>query len=483
MIISLTDRLEAAAMGKTALPKLKGKATLTLTDVKTGKRERIVSENMVTDALAKLFAMNYLGMANYNANMAIYNLMGGCFLFNNALTESVNTIWPPNSSDNNLVARCGQTPHSDPTDSRRGNPTAPVITDDHIKFIFDWNQDQGNGTINCVCLTHPLAGDVGLQPNGTASLLKSYSNVNAANAADDKRVNCFRASVLGDNNLTADRLKALPVAFDADGNGISLELNSAQLIESVNAHSFYTANLLENGIMYPYSNYRQISSRTATLSRTFNTAYTYIAQDDSYYYVMERDSGSDTTLYIDVVDKSDMSVTGKTLNITGATLARPAVGTAGAGSYSGVVSGGSVYWVSESDAKTFVRIDINDPADVEELVSTMSSNIGFMQTPININDGLVLGSNYLINGQRVFPVARRAGFSSDDVWFDFMASGNGGPGYFQSGFVGFNYSYDYATQAGFILLPYLATVNNLPAPGVTKDISKTMRLEYVLTQV
>ena len=72
MIISLTDRLEAAAMGKTALPKLKGKATITLTDVKTGKRERIVSENMVTDALAKLFAMNYLGMANYNANMAIY---------------------------------------------------------------------------------------------------------------------------------------------------------------------------------------------------------------------------------------------------------------------------------------------------------------------------------------------------------------------------------------------------------------------------
>ena len=482
MIISLSDRLEAAAMGKTALPQLKGKATITLTDAKTGKRERIVSENMVTDALAKLFAMNYLGMANYNANMAIYNLMGGCFLFNNTLTESVNTIWPPNSSDNNLVARCGQTPHST-ADSRRGNPTAPEITDDHIKFIFDWNPNQGNGTINSVCLTHPLAGDIGLQPDGAASLLKDYSNVSVYSAPAAQRINNFSGQTLGDNNLTHDRLKALPVAFDADGNGISLELTSTQLKEFIVAHSFFTANLLENAIMYPFTNYRELSSRTATLSRTFNTSYTYIAQDENNYYVMERDSGSDTTLYIDIVSKSDMTVTSKTLTITGTILARPAVGTAGAGSYTGIVSGGSVYWVSGSDAKTFVRIDINDPADVEELTSLMTANIGYMQTPINISDGLVLGSNFLINGQRVFPVASREKRSSNENCFDFMASGNGGPGVLPSGFVGNNNSWDYATQGGFILLPYLATVNNLPAPGVTKDISKTMRLEYVLTQV
>lgn len=490
MKISIAESLEAAVHGKMPLPQLKGKTIITLTDVKTGRRERIVSENMVTDALAKLFAMNYLGMANFNANMALYNLMGGCFLFNKTMTESVNTIWPENSTDNDLVARAGQTPHSDPTDTRRGNPVAPEITDDHVTFKFDWNQEQGNGTINCVCLTHPLAGDVGLQPNGTGSLLKDYSRVSMYNAPESERINNFNGRTLGDNNLTAERLKALPLAFDVDGNGISLELNSTQLIESVNAHSFYKVNLLENGNTYPFTNYRELSSRTATLSRTFNVNYTYIAQDDTNYYVMERDSDSSVKLYIDVISKSDMSVTAKTLTIAGATLARVARGMAGAGSYTGIVSGGSVYWVSGSDAKNFVRIDINDPADVEELTSTLTDNIAYMQTPININDGLVLGTNFLINGERVYPVKRReyrtagAGTGTGlENCFDFMASGNGGPGILQSGFVGNNNTYDYATQGGFILLPYLATVNNLPAPGVNKSNSKTMRLEYVLTQV
>ena len=53
MIISLADKMQAAACGAMPMPKIKGTAIFTLTDVKTGKRERIVSENMVTDALAQ----------------------------------------------------------------------------------------------------------------------------------------------------------------------------------------------------------------------------------------------------------------------------------------------------------------------------------------------------------------------------------------------------------------------------------------------
>lgn len=475
MIISLADKMQAAACGAMPMPKIKGTAIFTLTDVHTGKRERIVSENMVTDALAKFFAMNYLGLANFNGKMPLMDLMGGCFLFNQTLTENVNTIWPPNSTDNNLVARCGQTPHNT-ADTRRGNPTAPEISGDHVKFIFDWNQDQGNGTINSVCLTHPLAGDIGLQPDGAASLLQNYSNVTVD-------VNLFRANVLGDNNLTRDRLKALPVAFDSDGNGLSLYMNGTTLEEITVGHSFIKVNLLESGVMSPMTNYRELSSRTATLSRTFATSYTYIAQDDNNYYVMERDSGNNDKLYIDVVAKSDMSVTAKVLTISGATLARTSAVKAGAGAYTGIVSGGSVYWVSGSDAKTFVRININDPADVEEITSTLTDNIAFTQMPIVINNGLVIGSNFLINGANVYPIAARAMRETNETGFDFMASGNGGPGIFQSGFGGDNNTYTRVTQGGFMALPYLATVNNLPAPGVTKSNSKTMRLEYVLTQV
>ena len=482
MKISLADNLAAAALGKMPMPKLKGKAIFTLTDVKTGSRERIVSENMVTDAVAELFAMNYLGMANFNAEMALYNCMSGCFLFANTLTEDVGTIWPPNSTTNNLVARCGQTPHSDPTDTRRGNPVAPEISGDHVTFKFDWNREQGNGTINCVCLTHPLAADYGLQPNGSGSLLKNYSNV-----VDN--INAFRNNALGDDALTRDRTKALPVAFDADGNGISLYCTTTALEEITVSHSFYNVKLLENGVMSPMSNYRELSTRSATLSRTFDLTYTLIAQDSANYYVMERDSGNNTKLYVDVVSKSDMSVTGKTLTISGYTLERTQPGRGGAGIYGGIVSDGSVYWVSGSDAKTFIRIDINDPADVEELTSTLTDNIVYGQQAVVISDGLILGHNFLINGQRVFPVAVRAVRYGTDMreypenGFITMASGNGGPGYFGAGYGANNLNYQYSTQGGFIVLPFLATVNNLPAPGVTKSNSKTMRLEYVLTQI
>ena len=477
MKISIAERMANAVIGGMKFPDLKGTATITLTDPKTGKRERVTDSNMVTSAVSKLFEMNYLGMADFNAQMAIKQLFGGCFLFNQLLTESVNTIWPPNSTSNNLVARCGQTPHST-DDRRRGHPTTPEITDDHIKFIFDWHLDEGVGTINSVCLTHQLAGDIGINCDGTSSLLRNYSRIE-----NDK--NSFVLNQTGDNSLTRNRLLSMPFSFDSDGNGLSLVLTSTALEEITVAHSFIKANLLENGNTYPFTNYREISTRSATLSRTFDTSYTLIGQDDSNYYVMERDSGLNTKLHVDVISKADMSVTSEILEISGATLARTNPGYAGAGRYAGIVSGGAVYWVSGSDAKTFVKIPIDNPADVSVLTSELTANISYGQNAFNMNDGLVLGANFLINGERIYPVARRAArntASSELVAFDMLAAGNGGPALLLSGFGADNAAYYRNTQGGEIALPYLATCCNLNSP-VNKTNSKTMRLEYVLTQV
>ena len=480
MKLSFLEKLTAAAMGMDKMPDIKGRSIFTLTDAKTGKRERIVSDNMVTSAIAKIFAMNYLGMGNMNSLLPIKNLMGGCFLFNQTLVESVDTIFPPNSTANNLVARCGQTPHAS-GDTRRGHPGAPEITDDHIKFTYDWLQEEGNGTINAVCLTHGLAGDIGLQPDGTASLLKNYTNATTG-------INAFAANTLQDVSISRNRALSMPVALDSDGNGISLYLTSTELEEITVSHSFIKAQLLESANTYPFDStgYRELSSRTATLSRTFNQTYTLLAQDSTNYYVMERDSGSNTTLYVDVIAKADMSVTPLTLNISGATLARADVSYHGAGRYGGIVSDGNVYWVSGSDSKTFVRINMSNVSDIEELTSEMTANISFGQTAFELSAGLILGSNFLINGQRVYPVARRANVGSynenSPYFFDMLASGNGGPALLRSGFANDNPTYYYATQGGILLLPYLATVNNLQT-SVQKTISKTMRLEYVLTAV
>lgn len=477
MKISIAERMTNAAISGMRFPDLKGTATITLTDPRTGKRERVTDSNLVTDAVKKIFEMNYLGMANFNSLLAIKTLFGGCFLFNKVMNESVSTIWPQNSTDNNLVARCGQTPHNT-GDRRRGHPTAPEITDDHIKFIFDWNLDEGNGTINNVCLTHSLAGDIGINCDGTASLLRNYSNI-------VNGVNMFPGSNTRDTNLTRERLLSMPFSFDSDGNGLSLVLTSTGLEEITVAHSFLKANLLENGNTYPFTNYREISTRSATLSRTFDTSYTLIGQDALNYYVMERDSGNNMKLYVDVISKADMTVTAEVLTISGATLSRTQNGYNGYARYCGIVSGGAVYWISGADAKTFVKIPISNPADVEVLTSELTSNILYGQNAFNMSDGLVLGANFLINGERVYPVARR-GYrlptGAEPIAFDMLASGNSGPAVLLSGNCADNATYNYSSQGGEIVLPYLATCCNLGS-SVTKSNSKTMRLEYVLTQV
>ena len=84
------------------------------------------------------------------------------------------------------------------------------------------------------------------------------------------------------------------------------------------------------------SNYRELSSRTATLTRTFDTGYTFLAQDDDYYYVMERDAGTANKLYINEIDKSDFSVNGYALDSLGVNMARPSANNPSR--YSGIVS-------------------------------------------------------------------------------------------------------------------------------------------------
>ena len=228
-------------------------------------------------------------------------------------------------------------------------------------------------------------------------------------------------------------------------------------------------------------NYRELATRTATLSRTFTSGYTMLAQDDSNYYVMERDSGSATTLYVDVIDKTDMSVTAHTLSGLGVSLARPSLQIPQL--YNGIVSGGSVYWVSSSDAKTFCRINISNPADVEELTSSLTANISQEQTPLVMNSGLVLGRNYLINSSNVYPVVprtRRPGTDNESLCYDILAEYKRGPHILQTGH-GYGNTYDYDCQAGVLALPYLATINNITP--VTKNNQKAMQIEYVLTEV
>lgn len=476
--LNFAERI-ARAFISGSTPDIKGKTRITLTDIRNGSREVFEDENMITNAVANVYNSNYLGVTDYYSMMPIWHMFGGIMCFSQTLPENANSFYPPNNSVAIMTANAGQTAHSTAS-TTRGNPdgTLTQITNDKITLAWQWGPNQGNGTIACCCLTHQQAGDCGLLPDGTLPLLKSTGR-------NIDNINCYSAYASNDGTYNRARAIAMPVSLDNDGNGISLYCDGTSLEEIIVAHSWVSAMLLEGNTTLPQesNNYREISTRTATLSRTFSSGYTMIAQDASNYYVMERDSGSSNKLYVDVVSKTDMTVTAKTLSNLGVTLARPSL--ARPQIYNGIVSNGSVYWLSASDSAKFVRVNINNTADVEELTSNMPSAISQAQSPIVLNDGLILGRNFLVNGSRVYPVTARTGRSgnnNESVTYDIIANYKGGPHMLQTGNQNNTDTYNYDVQAGVLALPYLASINNLNS-AVTKQNTKAMLIEYELTEL
>ena len=453
--------------------KIKGHTRIILEDT---KGHRIIKEdhNMVTNALAKIFESNYHGIVDFHAFEPIKQLVGGVYLFWNQLTESADSIYPPSQNQNKLTANAGQTPHytADPT---RGNPNGMATVIDpangRVKFVWDWSLEQGVGQISAAALTHQNFGDAGLYTSGDLPLA-------IGNTFEIEGVNRYTQESYG---ITYPELKALrfPLTITQIGTGLCVWVSGSTFKENTVRHPWVKPSLIEGCPTNSADNYTVLSTRTATLSRSFTEGYTMIAQDDSNYYVMERDSSVATRLYVDVVDKSDMTVTNLTLNIT-ETLARPSAGNGMVNN--GIVSGGFIYWVSGADSSTLVRIDMTTPANTVVLSSTVANPLNIKQQPVVLSDELIVGRNFLVNGDYIYPIASR--LDSDRTrtndWIETIAEYNETPFRFSMVNSDMGLSSRYVVSGG-VLVPYLATVNNLAGDPVVKQNNQTMRCEYTLT--
>lgn len=457
--------------------KLKGRTKIILTDVRTGKEEIHEDENMVTDAVQKIFQSNFLGVINNSEMIPMTSLFNGIFLFRDALTESAGNIFP--SADNPMTANAGPTAHS--TNSRtRGNPVgaASEVGTNYIKNVWLWDLEQGNGTISAVSLTSGAAGDCGLYPDGTLPLLKTLGV-----GYDGKNSNsCY---VIG-STLDRDRAMTMPMSIKSNGDGLSCWVNGTSFEEITVRHSFIKVGLIYGMANQPSSEFYEVSNRTATLGRSYDRAYCQIGQDADYYYIFERDSSDNTKLWFDKVSKTDMTVTSGSLTISGATLARTSSpdSTASGGTllFNAIVSNGSVYWVSGSDAKTFVRINISNSADITVLDSDMTANVKPDMMPVVLGNALVIGRNFMINGTKVYPTAERTArtlTSGSELRGSETMAVYDSPVFYQYGYYRHNNTYEYLSSGGVMALPYLATINNLETP-VVKNNTRTMRVEYEL---
>lgn len=471
--MNLFEKMVKAYQNNEVMP-LKGHTKITLTNP-DGTKEVHESDNMVTNAVAHLLSRNWSGLADYHALLPLKNLFGGVLLFAGNITEDADNYNPPNELVNGMTACAGQTAHST-ANPYRGNPNGgeTVVTDSSVKFVWDWATNQGNGPINCVCLCPNGMGNMGLKPFD-----------NTQNPAADFTISNTDASVV--NSWTRAQAILRPISIESDGQtGKAIWWSGTTFEEITVKHDFY-----KFGIMRGYRDFIEVSSRTAT-TRTFPSGLTSICQDDDYYYCYGVNGA--TSLMVDKISKADMTVENLTLTLSGVSL-NTSTWTYYTSNEASIYRSlprwgfdGTYLYLPKSGNATFIKINLSNQADVDELGGTVSiraSSSGRKISPIRINDGIIYGENWFINGSNVYPMADSSAFNAEitDVNDGFANIVRNGSACYMDGL-----NLTTGTQAGrvgwqrSILVPtFLSTINNLDNQ-VDKTSSQTMKVEYTLTE-
>lgn len=143
---------------------IKGKTIIELTDVHTGEVERHEDNNMVTNALNKIFEP--LGYFKIPSNIAeaflpLYEkALGGILLFDGHIEENADTLFAPATVK---MTGCGVYSQQNTTNfTYRGNFNVTEseidIKNKFAKYVYDFPTSIANGTIACVCLTSKDGG-------------------------------------------------------------------------------------------------------------------------------------------------------------------------------------------------------------------------------------------------------------------------------------------------------------------------------------
>lgn len=165
---------------------LEGRTRIELKDIHTGKVDVTEEKNMVTNALQYIFnPMGYVKAADPMVTAEYVNyyttLTGGLLLLNKTLAEDADSLSLPGDVEQTGCAVYGQQNTSSQT--LRGNYNATEsevdIENRRIKYVYDFDTAEGNGTIACVALTHALGGysNRGLVEEPTRGLYPLYKNI------------------------------------------------------------------------------------------------------------------------------------------------------------------------------------------------------------------------------------------------------------------------------------------------------------------
>ena len=475
--LGLLDRIVRSTLMGETIP-LEGKTTITLTDIHTGKRERIEHKNAVTPAISTILNSNFSGASDIYSLLPIKQFFAGVMCFTDPIVGTPTR--PQNQNVNPLIAHAGDEAHATAS-TRSGNPNMgeQVITDTSIKQVWDWASNQGNGTINTVCLCPNTLGNYGLLPLETTPVFWASGSTKYINMGS------------GGQHQYTERERAImnPFEITSATSCLSAFLDGTTFEEITSKHDYLSFGILRSGI-----DWSEQSSRTATIrSKTSGKALFFY--DDTYYYVAEVTSA--TTIQIDKIARTDMTVTTADITLSDVSL------------YSGNLNSrvynqrypydGVNLYLPDSTATKFYRINLSTN-DVTLLDGTVTTGIPTTRgktdyvpriAPVAVNEGLILGESYMINDDTVYEITLPSGLCGSGTNYGMGeygnlafadASGLTGLGYPSFCVSGYHDGYSGNIGQGLAIPKLMLTTVNVLEAAVTKSTSKTMKIEYTLTE-
>ena len=193
------DNFKGNRFGRMKMSKLHGHITVKTYYAKSGNLAEVIEkDNIVTNALADIFDLDYLNGINANSMMPLAEKwFGGILMYEHEFATSGNpatinpdNYFPPSDSNNHLYAHAGDVAPSDTSDdTRRGSPNTleKIIRDGYAKFGWEWGSSVGNVPdghyIRSVALTHKDTGNCGLG-SGSNAFASFVPFVNISNLAN-----------------------------------------------------------------------------------------------------------------------------------------------------------------------------------------------------------------------------------------------------------------------------------------------------------
>lgn len=428
---------------------IKGHAKIELTDVHNGGKEVIESDNIVTNGAANF--MKPLGCSYYNrfngfSDPLVTTLYGGLILWDGNIEEDVNKYAKPSNVSMVGNAYYGYKNISDVTELGSYNASESEVASDHVKFVYDFATNEGNGEIACLSLVHKSTGMIGFGNKGGKYIDYSSSMVSGSG-----------------------------LSFPSDCRYTYINTDDSSFIY---VYDLYDSNARTRYIEIKKVTDARLSSKVSLFSNskvlpTKDIKFSDFCDYTSYSYGY---SFNQHYLYVSVFNKNTEEITICTINIktgeivsTKKTDALKSQGFANNSTYL-LYSNNCIFVCQYGGVSKILNIDTGKIVDCKGFA--LRDNFSYT---INDKESFVFDNSrnttYIFNSERM---------DLRNINYVCYGSYDGGR-HFYSGENGD--MYNHSNSKGFSRNPfYLGTINNLGTP-VTKTADKTMKITYTLTEV